>query len=530
MKLPPIFPYYALLVIGSVGALTATAAESQEFALQVFPTSVEIPYGGEATVLVVLQNTGAALLDAAHVSTFSNPPLQVKIEPTESRPVPAHGIITWTAHVSTGKLKAASGSVYFRVDFTRQAKEGEPPTSALPVIAVASSTITSQTLQSLADVIEVKTESTIESLNSKRPGILYLSLKNKTNVPITVGKATVKSPAWVQVNAEGSTTPKASPTPGVRTIEVMQKELVLDPYASRMLAYDVEADVRVTPGKQLLVFEVPLSWEKEGLMQKATAVASQQIDVGVFGESAILAALGVPTFLFLPGFLIITTIGLLWKLGKPESEKSKFPLTGNTPDFYVVSITLSMLAFCAYPWITGLVEGVRRDLTEAYGLEDVVRVWFGCVGFGLLVVGFYISYETVARYTRSLHEFSTDDDELTFLQKLGRKQMGIRFQKAPIGSPPNTEDAFVIADVPSQDGKSWVAPAIVMTWKPDSGEEQQAVVDAINSNDAAEVSRLLSAAGTLVTLSFQPPGTTKAVRTIDKTSIGTRGSAQKIIS
>jgi hypothetical protein len=529
MRLPPTLPYYALLVIGSVGALTPTAAESQEFALQVFPTSVEIPYGGEATVLVVLQNTGAALLDAAHVSTFSNPPLQVKIEPTESRPVPAHGIITWTAHVSTGKLKAASGSVYFRVDFTRQAKEGEPPTPALPVIAVASSTITSQTLQSLADVIEVKTESTIESLNSKRPGILYLSLKNKTNVPITVGKATVKSPAWVQVNAEGSPMPKASPNLGATTSEAMKKELVLEPYASRMLAYNVTADVRVTPGKQLLVFEVPLSWEKGGLTQQATAIASQQVDVGVFGESAILAALGVPTFLFLPGFLIITTIGVLWKLGKPESEKDKFPLKGNTTDFYLLSITLSILVFIAYPWITSL-RGVRRDLTEAYGLEDVVRVWFGCVFVGLLAVGAYTGCQAIARYRRSLCEFSTSDDASAFLQKLGRKHMGIRFQKAPIGSPPNTEDAFVIADVPSQDGKSWVAPAIVMTWKPDSGEEQQAVVDAINSNDAAEVSRLLSAARTLVTLGFQPPGTTKAVRMIDKTTIGTRGSAQKIIS
>jgi hypothetical protein len=527
MKLPPTFRYYALLVIGSVGALTATAAESQEFALQVVPTSVEIPFGGEATVLVVLQNTGAGLLDAAHISTFSNPPLQVKIEPTESRPVPAHGTVTWTASVSTGTLKAASGSVYFRVDFTKQAKDGEPLTSAVPVTAVASSTVTSQALQSLADVVEVKTESTLESLNSKRPGLLYLSLKSKTNVPITVGNITVKSPAWVRVNPEGVA--KDSPTSGVTTIEATQKELVLDPYASRMLAYNVTADVRVTPGKQLLVFEVPLSWEKGRLRQKATAIASQQVEVGVFGESAILAALGVPTFLFLPGFLIITTIGLLWKLGKAESEKEKFPLKGNTTDFYLVSITLSILVFIAYPLITGL-RGVRRDLTEAYGLEDVVRVWFGCVGVGLLVVGVYIGYQLIARYRRSLYEFSTSDDALGFLQKLGRKHMGIRFQKAAIGVPPKTEDVFVIADVPSQDEKSWIAPAIVMTWKPDSGEEQQAVVDAINSNDAAEVSRLLSAAGTLVTLSFQPPGTTKAVRTIDKTTIGTRGSAQKIIS
>jgi hypothetical protein len=530
MKLSPTLPYCALLVIGSVRALTATAAESQEFALQLVPTSVEIPYGGEATVLVVLQNTSAGLLDAAHISTFSNPLLQVKIEPTDSRPVPAHGIITWTAHVSTGKLKAASGSVYFRVDFTKPAKEGETPTPAVSLTEVAALTVTSQAPQSLADVVEVKTESTIESLNSKRPGILYLSFKSKTNVPITVGMATVKSPAWVQVNAMDTTAPKSSPTPGGPTAPGISGEFELLPYASRMVAYNVTAGVRVTPGKQLLVFEVPLRWEKGGLQQKATAIASQEVEVGVFGESEILTALAVPTFLFLPGFLIITTIGLLWKLGKPESEKDKFPLKGNAPDFYLVSISLSILIFIAYPWITGL-RGVSRDLTEAYGLEDVVRVWFACVGVGLLVVGVYTGYEAIARYGRSLYEFSTSDDALTFLQKLGRKHMGIRFQKAGIGVPTKTEDAFVIADVPSQDGKSWVAPAIVMTWKPDSGEEQKAVAAAINNNDAAEVSRLLSAAGSmLVTLDFQPPGTTKAVRTVDNTTIGTRGPAESIIS
>ncbi|HEX8489442.1 MAG TPA: hypothetical protein VF626_00355 [Chthoniobacterales bacterium] len=482
-------------------------------------------------MLLVLQNTGPDLLDAAQVTAITNPPLEVKIEPQGQQSAPARGMIAWEVRVSGRDSKTFAGNVFFRVEFNRVPKPREEKASPSPsptgteraggrVIAVAALAITGQAPQALAEVVEIKAETTIESLNEKRPGFIYLVLKSKTNVPITLEPIRVKKPSWIAVQAPESTNFKADSNPQATMAATVLNNPVLSPYESRAIEFKLTAESRVTPGKQLVVFEVPLTWEKAGLSQKSVAVATQQIDIGVFGETAILAALGVPTFLFLPGFLMVASFAWLWRIGKPKAERDDFPLKANTPDFYLLSITLSLLAFLLYPPLTGYFLKVRRDFTEAYGLPDVVAIWFGSVLVGVSVFGFVrlVGWVRKAiRARRQENEFALTDNALSFLRKLGQKKIGLQRDFVPIGAADSTDKAFLIDDVADQKGKSWVAQSINLNWSEDATEDQKAVTQAIQSNDAKQVSELLERAvqKKAVTITWVGVGTSARLQIVD---------------
>jgi hypothetical protein len=396
-------------------------------------------------------------------------------------------MVAWSARVSPGGLTAVTGNVYFQVNFNRAAKEGEAGAVPVPVTVVKPLAVTSQAPLPLAEVVEARTETTIESVNNKRPGFLYLTLKSKTNVPVTSESITLKYPAWMGVYLWESEKSEETPQNKIATNRTILHKLSLAPFESRTIGFQVTANPEVKPGKQLVVFEVPLEWEKGGRRQKAMAVATQQVDVGVFGETAILAAIGIPTFLFLPGFLMLTTIALLWKAGKPKAEKENFPFKANTPDFYLIAITISMAAFAAYPWLTKHFTKVRRDFTEAYGLQDVVWVWFGSIIAGLLGYGLWrliaFGFDLCNRWYRNRYCFALADDEEVFVKKLKRRGLGVRFR-------PLTTGAYFIEDDPLEEGKSWVAPKLGMLWISGTPDEQ-AVTGPMN-DPAASGSEVLS--------------------------------------
>jgi hypothetical protein len=280
---------------------------------------------------------------------------------------------------------------------------------------------------------------------------------------------------------------------------------------------------------------VPLTWEKAGQSQSGIAIAKQQIEVSVFGESVILAALGVPTFLFLPGFLMLSTFALLRKLGKPKSERDDSSLKANTPDFYLLTITLSILSYVAYPLITERFGGIRRDLTEAYGLADVVGVWLGSLALGVLAFGGFRlilligkAIEHFQRLHKERHEFGLRDKELQFLWKLGRKKLGLKLVQVSIPSSKTTEKVFLICDVPFEQGKSWVAPKIMMNWGPGTEKEQEALFHAIDKNDAAQTAKLLARAEK-VSLRWEPSGSVSKLQTVETSSIDQPGEKQLIL-
>lgn len=510
-------------------ARAAVGTEAQDFSLQVTPAAVEIPQGGDATVMILLQNGSSNVLDDVRLMAFGAALFEVRIESSEDKLVLPKAGVGWMARISTKGSNAVSGNVYFRVDFSRRAKTGE--TNSIPVTAVAPVAITTQAPQPIGEIAEIKIETTGESLNEKRPGTVHVIIKNKANVPLMVDALRIKGPGYLTIEqVETNLWPHTAQHAGARNLS----QISLKPFESRAMSYRMIPDSRVTPGKQFLVIEAPLSWEKGGYSQSGVVTTTQQIEIGIFGESAILAALGIPTFLFLPGFLMLATFGLCYNFRKTDAEKASYPLKGNTTDFYVVAITLSIVAFAVYPFLSKAFTSVPRDILGAYGVSDVAVVWLGSVlvgslAFLLLRIALWIGQ--IKERRRRAYEFSTDDDEIEFLRKLAVKRREIVLERINLTLGSNTDTAFVIEKADA--GKWWVAPFITLKWtKSGSGTTEAAVTKAIDAGaSAAAILHLLESDlnANAVDLDWKPTAIVTKLQKVDEANLGTQADQQPIL-
>src|SRR5262249_22087879 len=159
-----------------------------------------------------------------------------------------------------------------------------------------------------------------------------LVVKNKAAFPITLDKVTGQGPSFVVLEPA--------------TFE----NIVLAPLQERALPVLVKAKDAVPSGKYLLVFEAQAAWKERGLKHPACTPARHEFDAGVRGESelqSLLTAAGVPTFLLAPGFLMVVMFVVLWNFGLPAADRIALDL--KKPEFWSISILLSMLTAVAYP-------------------------------------------------------------------------------------------------------------------------------------------------------------------------------------
>jgi hypothetical protein len=151
--------------------------------------------------------------------------------------------------------------------------------------------------------------------------------------------------------------------------EKIPLNLKLSPHQTSIIPIKITTSDRVPPGKHFLVFDVHFAWSEDG-KQLGNIIVTQEVKVGVLGESEILTVLGLPSFLILPGFLMLVTIRLLWNLGIVKSPEpiGEFPLQVEKPDFWVVSITISGIVAVLYPLFT------KRNYLDSYGLKDIIVI------------------------------------------------------------------------------------------------------------------------------------------------------------
>jgi hypothetical protein len=190
-----------------------------------------------------------------------------------------------------------------------------------------------------------------------------------------------------------------------------------------------------------------------------------------------------------------------------------------------------MLVFWVYPWATESFGLGRRDFTEAYGLEDVVVVWFGSILVGAIAFAIYRFIEWLSRRIYAArYDFSPNDPPLEFIRKLRRWNLGLRFQRAPIDGVA-TDDPFVIAEVPGVDGKAWVAPPIKMNMEKNGSSAAGAVTTALDGGNWSEVMRLLEDAvnKNLVTLVWQTSGKIRRPVIVTTSTIGEATVEESII-
>lgn len=263
-------------------------------------------------------------------------------------------------------------------------------------------------------------------------------------------------------------------------------------------------------GKHRLVFQVDATATVDGCERNGSLLAHRDLGFAVIGESAILTALAIPSFLLVPGFLCLLVPAIFWRLNlRPPGQEGQndFPLSPKSPEFWTVGITLSILGFGLASQLTG-----RSDLFVAYRFEDVVWTWMASLAVGTLVYLAYVWWRRRVEAKRKqeeaerlrLFEFTDEDKDklpIDILEKLGRRgesletmEVEVDLDKAGIGSGKVT--AYVLART---DSGTWISPRIELDTDDLDETTDEAITAAYEANnkkgDAEQLARALNKAG-----------------------------------
>jgi len=431
--------------------------------IEVLPSEVELPPNREkVTVMLALHNTSSDTFSEIQPFFFKdNSAANVKVdsEPisSEIQRLDPRADLAWKLQLYNDGQDPTSGTIYVEIKYKSQVQGGS---QAVPRVAFASFKVKSQ---DIAELAEVHVNTTLESLEHEHPGRVYIVVTNKSNQSIKVEDILPAGPDFIAFDSYFETRKNQQKD------QKKEQELTLSPRQTRAFQIDVKADKKVQSGNHLLVFTIQLEW---GDGQKRNLVATQNVKVGVLGESVLLQLLGVPSFLVLPGFLVLVMWGLLWTMGlrKSKFDTGQFPLQFSqqpaNPQFWVVAITFSILILAVYIWF-------YPDFLRIYGLNDIVLIWL--VSAIVLGVGGYLLIANLRIYYLRQQTPSETDEPIDILEKLDRQELGVFLDTVNVNVKPGdttqTRSAFLLQESRDDRVTSWVGPGILVTFKP--GTDQQ---------------------------------------------------------
>lgn len=431
----------------TLGSNTANAADSAP-TIQVVPTSIAVITEGETLAQVAVRNPTTSTLSSLSLSAFTNYDLKVVISETQTVPeLKPNDEHVWTLKLSKQKEDSVVGPVQLRLDYAQLRPDGA---ASAQRVVFGSLDVTSRPSLPAEQIADVKVQTSITAINERRPGKLYLVVTNKFN------------------NAIRITSIRPQPTKFI----VFQPEQItnmvsLNPRQAHTAAFNIETEPSVQSGKYLLVFEVNLEWGKGSIDQHATLIVTHSVDVGVFGESAILSPLAVPSFLMLPGFLMVALWSLLWKLAGKT-----FPFELLSTHFWLIAVSLSLvMAFWLYPLITGQFSVVPRNYLDSYSFSDIASVWAWSIGISFLA---YLVLMVVPLLYRNFKKsrddaqiaartFTQGDSPLQTLDRLSRQGRPLYLEQVNLGTDAQPMRGFLLEGFDPAKQSQWIAPPIRIT-------------------------------------------------------------------
>jgi len=395
------------------------------------PSSLELSVSGkESPVLVAVRNSSDSVLSNLRLSWLANDRVRVGSAASLQLPKLApHEEHVWEFTIALAQPGDKIGeTLRLRLDYIISLA-GE----AVPQVVLRPMEVKTREVEPPDRLVDVQVKTTLDSLETSRTGIAYLVIYNKSIQTIMVRSiAPVGKPDFIQL--------KLSPE---------FKESKLQPYQTIVQEVQVTANRSVEPGKYLLIFKVTLGSHEGTTWRDSNAIASQEVILGVLGESAILKVLSLPSFFLLPGCLVILTAGLFCRVGwlRRQTRVGDFPLKYNEPDFWLVSITISLFMAIVYWLIVGRWYFVR------YGLQDIAIVWFISIVLGVLG---YAVWQRIAKWMEDRLTLSTRDGPLDILRKMHRRKTGLVLARVTLAAD-QTAPAFVLQE---NDNHLWICPSM----------------------------------------------------------------------
>jgi hypothetical protein len=346
----------------------------------------------------------------------------------------------------------------------------------------------------------VTVTSNVTELQEHRDGDYYLQVENTAARPLRLSSIDVESPQGVRLCYRDRCTEDERLQVPPRVLEdggvVAAHQTSL--YRIRATALDA-----VQPGSRQLVFVVTAS--SNDRTHKRSVMTTEDVKLSILGEATFLSVVGVPSFLLLPGFLLLVgaRIGRGVATSRPQAdapeapkpdEPAVFDLTKG--QFWAVAVALSLIVMVLYPRITGLRgDEHRRSYVDGYGLTDIRNVWLSAIAvgfaFGLLVWGWRRPVHWIQRWASRRRIPTSGDDPLKLLERLKRANSAMSLPQATFEHEGTNVQGFVARQA---DDGVWVVPPIGLrfTFAPDN--ERELVLAAIERQPAKSAFKVLKRA------------------------------------
>jgi hypothetical protein len=458
-----------LIELGSVCALCSLTAFPQ--ALQIQPPSISATSAGfTAEARIVLQNPGNEILRNVSLGYVSNDGITAELGKPSAAVAVSKGQIVWPARIIVPSTAHLPGTVIFDASYGT----GKTVNHQYASIALQS--------DGAQKLIDATLDGTPDPVSQQRPSAVYLLITNNLDVPVHVC-------ANPQSLSGGLEIPHIDP-------------FQVPPHSTAARRVDLKTRFRVTPGIQTMALDVNVRWTRDSQNDQRSFTLTKPVTVGVFFESELLKALSIPSFLLLPGCLVIFTMQLMLSLGiMGLKNQSNLPsITIASPGFWILSISVSWLFVLAYYGITGV------NCLLMYGLSDMEIIWVASIALG---AGTYLAIAWRYQDWRRDHVFTSSDTPIQVLDKLGRNGLGPLLPRVKFKINDLEFSGFVIEKINEDQAIAWVAPHISVSWEDSSAAQalQKRFNTIMNgSRDPKTLADLFDFAGNKAVLTFETNG------------------------
>jgi len=467
---------WRVLLLVALLPLTIWGQQTAPVTLEVAPKDMAIAAGERRQALVIATVTGMPVRNLK-LRARTEPGTHAGIGRIAKLPDEVRGNVNWPVYI----LKDSDGKTSSRIIFEAQYETGDAK-APVPGVANVALDLTVKQRPKNEEVATAHIQTSFDKLEEQRPQDVYLLVTNMTDVPLQVTGVSASLPSFVGVmtgdkcvvdpkgvstiyTSNGQTTPLAIPP---RQDHTFRTVLCIPSYTP------------VLAGKYLMLFDVKLDYTKDGYTTGSSVVDSKDFQAGVLGEQEFVGVTSVP-FLLLPGFLVVTVLGLLlskvWPKWNLEVDYKK-------PEFYLIGIVVSMLIVFAlyrplsqwlYFWLWKVdIQG--RQLLAGYSLQDIINIWVIAIALAVLpwaLIGGVARLFAAGR-ARVLKRRTptTQDQPLDVLQRLQRAKKPFNLNQATLGN-----DRLWELPLPSPDpAKKWLSRRVYAKFPDVNGlpEDQRA--------------------------------------------------------
>jgi uncharacterized membrane protein len=427
-------------------ATPARAAESL-LSATVTPSELTLPRGASATGVLAVSNAGSPAVTVDVHPSATDPSVSVAMTKARLR-VPAGGATSVTYRVERSSEGTGQDvTVWFLVTYLQAATGTSKPVSHLLVV-----TSTVKAAASLS-LMTATVESNVANINENRSGEAALVISNPRETPLVIRAIHVTVPSGVNITFL---------CPGGHEKTAQAKSMkpltncpsTVDPRSQQVVSLIFKAESSVTPGPRTVIFRIDGQTPEGDLHQ--SVVASSAFTVDVFAESDILKVIGAPTFLLVPGVIVLLTAWALIRYASPWrhqlSDKSfPNPITAATVTA-IGGVFISLVVATLYPALTrNLVPGEERNYLKAYGFRDFYYVF----GYSFAIaVAIWVLAALVFVLARGLLYVSwVQDDPQSLLRKIALRGLPRLAISHVRGKAPPNDSAFPSVELNGADGK-----------------------------------------------------------------------------